>query len=350
MKSLALLSLDFHPNGGGVQSYLLETSRRLSGRFAVTVLTPVPGALGADVPIAKRVLADGGSRRFLAALRALRPDRVLIGHAHPRLLAAAALYGRPYALIAHGNDFLAAQRRWHRPLFNRLVRGADPLIANSHAIAARLRTLGCAGVTVIPPGADPEIFTPPGPASRSATTLLTVSRLVPRKGIDTVLRALPAVLGRFPQLRYRIAGEGPDRERLAAIAEKMSVAEAVDFVGRVPVSALPALYRDATLFVMPVREERDSASVEGFGIVYLEAAASGLPVVAGASGGAAEALLDGETGLLVPPDDPARLAQAILRLLDDRDLREDMGRAGRVWVEREMNWDRAARQLGEALT
>jgi phosphatidylinositol alpha-1,6-mannosyltransferase len=349
MKSLALLSLDFPPLGGGVSSYLLETSRRLDGEFAVTVLTPVSGGPIEDGIIARRVVADGGVLGFLAALRSLRPDRVLVGHAHPRLLAAAGLFGRPYALIAHGNDFLAAQGRWHRPLFNRLVRNAEPLIANSRATADRLRSLGRDVATVVPPGADPERFTPRASPSGAVPTLLTVSRLVPRKGIDTVLRALPALRSRWPDLRYRIAGDGPDRERLEALAEKLALGGAVDFVGHVADPLLPALYRDATLFVMPVREEQAEASVEGFGIVYLEAAACGLPVIAGDSGGAAEAIVDGQTGLLVPPDDPARLAETALRLLDDEPLRQRMGAAGREWVEREMNWDRAARELGEAL-
>ena len=110
-------------------------------------------------------------------------------------------------------------------------------------------------------------------------------------------------------------------------------------------SELPAIYRQATIFVMPARAEYHAGSVEGFGIVYLEASASGLPVVAARTGGAAEAVRENETGLLVPPDDPPALALALARLLDDGALRQRMGRAGRRWVEREMNWDRAAQQF-----
>ena len=110
-------------------------------------------------------------------------------------------------------------------------------------------------------------------------------------------------------------------------------------------SELPEIYRQATIFVMPARAEYHAGSVEGFGIVYLEAGASGLPVVAARTGGAAEAVLANETGLLVPPDDPPALALALARLLDDGALRQRMGRAGRRWIEREMNWDRAAQQF-----
>jgi phosphatidylinositol alpha-1,6-mannosyltransferase len=179
--------------------------------------------------------------------------------------------------------------------------------------------------------------------------MLTVGRLVSRKGIDTTLAALPALLPDFPGLTYVVAGDGPDRPRLEKLAAGLGVSGAVQFAGRVAGDRLPALFREAHLFVMPVREETAGASVEGFGIVYLEASASGLPVVAAASGGAAEAVHDGLTGLVVPPDDPQALTAALRRLLGDADLRRQMGRAGRQWVESEMNWDRAAREFAALL-
>ncbi len=120
---------------------------------------------------------------------------------------------------------------------------------------------------------------------------------------------------------------------------------AVRFMDEVSDSDLPETYRRAAVFVMPTRQDYHDGSVEGFGIVYLEASASGLPVVAARSGGAAEAVLENETGLLVPPDDPPALTKALTYLLDDPALRQRMGRAGRLWVEREMNWDRAGRQF-----
>jgi phosphatidylinositol alpha-1,6-mannosyltransferase len=121
--------------------------------------------------------------------------------------------------------------------------------------------------------------------------------------------------------------------------------DVVEFVGRVPDDALPDIYRRSDVFVMPAREETSSASVEGFGIVYLEASASGLPVVAARSGGAEEAVIDGETGFLVPPDDPDALTRVLRKLVLDAECRHSMGQAGRRWVEEEMNWDRAAAEI-----
>jgi phosphatidylinositol alpha-1,6-mannosyltransferase len=179
--------------------------------------------------------------------------------------------------------------------------------------------------------------------------LLTVCRLVRRKGIDTVLQVLPALRAEMPDLCYRIVGDGPDRGYLEQVARDLDLLDVVKFLGRVSDDALPDIYRRSDIFVMPAREETTSASVEGFGIVYLEASASGLPVVAARSGGAVEAVIDGETGFLVPPDEPEALTRALRKLVLDAERRHSMGQAGRRWVEEEMNWDRAAAQIANLL-
>ncbi len=347
---IALLTLDFPPGVGGVQTYLYEIARRLAGRHELIVVTPVEASPDAGGSFRRVVLPSSTPWAFVRSLRALRPDRVLVGHAHPRLLVPAALVARGrYGAIVYGNDYLAAQRRWHRPLFNWLLGRSRPLITITRANAERLRRLGLPRPVVVYPGTDPLRFRPPPVPPGPPLVLLTVGRLVPRKGIDVVLRALPALLAEFPGLRYRVAGDGPDRPRLERIARDLGVAHVVEFVGRVPDERLPGLYRSAHVFVMPAREEREAASVEGFGIVYLEASASGLPVVAGRSGGVVEAVREGETGLLVPPDDPEALTRVLRDLLGDAALRRRMGRAGRRWVEEEMNWDRTAKGILRAL-
>jgi len=349
MIKLVLLTLDFPPDIGGVQQYLFEIARRLGRTCDLTVITPVVGPLP-PVHFHRIVVPVTTPWALVRTLRTFKPDRVLVGHAHPRVLLPAALtaWGR-YATITYGNDYLAAQHRWHRPLFNWLLGAACPLITTSQANASRLGSLGLPNPIVIPPGTDPDRFTPPPQSPPPPPTLLTVGRLVPRKGVDTVLRALPPLLAEFPDLYYRVAGDGPGRPRLEQLARALGVAHAVEFLGRVPEEDLPSVYRSAHIFVMPAREEPKAASMEGFGIVYLEASASGLPVVVGRSGGAVEAVRDGETGLLVPPDDPGALSEALLRLLRDPDLRCRMGQAGCRWVEKEMNWDRAARQMQAVL-
>ena len=347
---IALLTLSFPPQVGGVQTYLYEIMRRLAEVHQVTIVTPVSGQLSPHHSLHKVNVAKGNVFDFGRALRALRPDRVIVGHAHPQLLLPAALYTRNHHLtIAHGNDYLAAQRRWHRPLFNWLLAHARPLITHTWANAQRLNELGFAGARVIYPGTDPGRFTPPVVAPPFPPVLLTVGRLVSRKGIDTVLQALPLLLRRVPDLQYIIVGDGPDRPRLQALVQTLDLQKAVSFRGEVPGAQLLATYHQAHIFVMPVREEQQAASVEGFGIVYLEAGACGLPVIAGRSGGAVEAVRDGETGYLVEPGDPEALAQKVLTLLQNTTLRQQMGQNGRRWVETEMNWDRAAEQFSHLL-
>ena len=282
---------------------------------------------------------------FARVLASVRPHLTVVGHAHPRLLLPAAVSRKRYITFAFGNDFEAAQVRWHAPIFNRLLAGADSLVTISHANAQRLRDLGLPTSEILYPGTDPDRFVPPTLPPVGPPVLLTVARLVPRKGIDTVLRALPPMLERFPQLQYWIVGDGPARKSLARLAWELGVEQAVQFKISVSDTELPEVYQRAAIFVMPTRADYLAFSVEGFGIVYLEASASGLPVVAARSGGATEAVIDNETGLLVPPDDPSALAEALTCLLNDAAMRQRMGHAGRRWVEREMNWDRVGKQF-----
>lgn len=346
---IALLTMSFPPQTGGVQTYLSEILQRITLQHQVTIITPVKAEkVGRDGPARLRP-RPANLVGYFRALRHVGPERLVVGHAHPQLLIPAILYhSSSYLALAYGNDYLAAQRRWHRPLFNRLLANARPLVTITQSNAKRLEKLGAGRPKVIYPGTDPERFSPAKSREKSSIVLLTVGRLVPRKGIDTVLNALPLLHEDFSDVIYRIAGAGPDEPRLKALVEELGLQNSVQFLGRVPDGSLPAVYRQADVFVMPVREEVQRASVEGFGIVYLEASASGLPVVAGRSGGAIEAVRDRETGLVVEPDAEA-VASALTTLFKDEALRKRLGAAGRRWVEDEMNWDRAARQMAEAL-
>jgi phosphatidyl-myo-inositol dimannoside synthase len=345
---IAILTLDFPPGVGGVQRYLYEAAHRLGQRHEVTVLTPASGCQAAELPFRCVTLSSAHPLGFARALRALHPTHIVVGHAHPSLLLAAAVVGRGrYACLTHGNDFLAAQQRWHRALFNRLLAAAQPLITVSAANAARLQQLGLPAPVVIHPGADPGCFTPAPTRAAGPFVLLTVARLVPRKGVDVTLQALSILLPHFPDLRFCVAGDGPERPRLERMAEELGVARAIRFLGRLPDEAVCELYRGADVFVLATRDE--AHTVEGFGIVYLEASASGLPVVAARSGGAVEAVRGGVTGLLVPANDPIALARVLVELLADPARRERMGRAGRRWVEEEMNWDRVVHEIEDAL-
>jgi phosphatidylinositol alpha-1,6-mannosyltransferase len=312
---IAALTMDFLPETGGVQIYLYEILNRLGKVHEVVVVTPVAGALPPSSTISRIILNRNSTVSYWRRARQLRPERILVGHAHPRLLLAARLcLPQDYATVTYGNDFLAAQRGWHRPIFNYLLAKSDPLITITNANAKRLHNLGLPKAIVIYPGTDPQRFVPPATVKESTTpTLLTVSRLVPRKGIDLVIKSLPALLEGWPGLQYIVIGDGPDRERLQNLTRQFDVVGTVRFLGRVSEAQLRQQYHQADVFVMPSREIVESGSVEGFGIVYLEAGACGLPVVAGRSGGAVEAVRHGETGFLVPPDDADALSETLYR-------------------------------------
>jgi len=203
-------------------------------------------------------------------------------------------------------------------------------------------------------GTDPERFRPGLDAGElrqrfdlpdgGVRWLLTVARLEPHKGVDTVIRALPAIVEQAADVRYAVAGSGPEREHLEKLAHKTGVAERVRFLGEVGDRDLPALYNLATVYVGASRRA-ERIGVEGFGLALVEASACGLPVVAGNSGGVPDAVRDGETGFLVPAEDPAAFADAISRLLGDPGLARRVGAAGRHAVETYFNWDRVVRDL-----
>jgi phosphatidylinositol alpha-1,6-mannosyltransferase len=179
--------------------------------------------------------------------------------------------------------------------------------------------------------------------------IVCVSRLVARKGQDTLIRALPAIRAAVPDAALLLVGAGPYRRELATLAERTGVSPHVVLTGGVPFAELPAHYAAGDVFAMPSRTRRGGMDVEGLGIVYLEGSATGLPVVAGNSGGAPDAVRQGQTGYVVDGRDEAALAERLIELLRDRELRSRLGAAGRAWVERDWPWDAKAAQLRDLL-
>jgi phosphatidylinositol alpha-1,6-mannosyltransferase len=268
----------------------------------------------------------------------------------------------PYDLVLHGAEVtvpgrlpLSKQTLAHvlRRARHIVAAGGYPAAEAEHAAG---RTLP---ITVVPPGVDTERFAPLEPAQRvearahfgfadDAEVIVGISRLVPRKGFDTAIRAAALLRTSRPDLVLAIAGGGRDETRLRQLADR--VRAPVRFMGRVSHDELPLLYGCADLSTMLCRNRWGGLEQEGFGIVFLEAAACGVPQVAGDSGGAADAVDDGVTGLVVRhPDDPRAVAAAFEQLLDDPTRRTAMARAGRARAVAEFSYDVLAHRLGVAL-
>ena len=214
-------------------------------------------------------------------------------------------------------------------------------------------------ITIVPCGVDPDKFRPLSTQERDAARehfglpvdaelIVGLSRLVPRKGFDTAIRAAARLRRTRPDLLLVIAGSGRDSERLQRLAAELDAP--VRFLGRVPNDDLPLLYGCADIFTMLCRNRWGGLEQEGFGIVFVEAASCGVPQVAGDSGGAAEAVADGETGIVIAdPEDTQAVADAFARLLDDDELRRRMGQRSRERVLEEFAYDVLARRLGDTL-
>jgi phosphatidylinositol alpha-1,6-mannosyltransferase len=365
-----LVTNDFPPKIGGIQSYLWELWRRLPAEECAVLTTAHPGAdafdRAAPIPIeridesvmlptpalVRRI--DQTARRVGADLVVLDPALPL-GHLGPHL-------ERPYGVILHGAEITVPGRvPGPRHALARVLRGAELVIAAGGYPADEGERAAGQGlpIEVVPPGVDVERFRLPTPEERQEVRLryglrdddfvvVSVSRLVPRKGMDVLIDAAARLGPLHPQLRVLIGGGGRDRGRLERRANRSGAP--VRLLGRVDDAALPGLYGAADAFVMACRNRWLGLEQEGFGIVFLEAAACGVPQIAGRSGGAAEAVVHERTGLVV--DDPtseSQLTHALRQLMTDPERRRAMGLAARERAVAEFSYDVLAAKLRRAL-
>jgi phosphatidylinositol alpha-1,6-mannosyltransferase len=290
----------------------------------------------------------------------VRPSAYTAKWAHERV-------GTKYGVLVHGGDILKElhaihHSAWARRTLKALFGSAVAVVANSQWTREQaqkvLRELGldplAEHVRVVPLGTDPEQFRP-GLDTREVRAryrlngdlwVLTVARLEPYKGVDTVLKAVAQLRKQNVDVHYLVIGTGKQKDAYKKLAADLKIADAVRFVGTVPDADLPPLYNTASVY-LGVSRRADGTRVEGFGISLAEASACGLPVVAGKSGGLAEAVRDGETGFVVEPDAPEGVADALGRLLSDQLLSRRLGQGGRKAVETYFNWDRVIRDLRE---
>lgn len=376
MQKTLIVTNDFPPRPGGIQAFVHNMAvRQPAGSIVVYASTWRDGAecarFDAEQPFP--VIRDRTkvmvptprvTRRAAEILRAEQCDAVWFGAAAPLGLMAPALRragaGRLLGMT-HGHEAAWAQLPVARQLLRRIGAGTDTLTYlgeyTRSRIAGAVGPEAAARMVQLPPGVDERTFHPDSGGAEVRRRLgladrpvvVCVSRLVPRKGQDTLIEAMPQILADVPDAVLLIVGGGPYRADLEKLAQARGVAGSVRFTGSVPWEELPAHYGAGDVFAMPCRTRRGGLDVEGLGIVYLEASATGLPVVAGDSGGAPDAVLEGETGYVVPGGSAQAAAERIVRLLADEQLRRRMGEAGRRWVERSWRWDLLAGRLTSLL-
>ena len=366
MRRHLLVTNDFPPKVGGIQSYLWELWRRLPADDIAVHTTPHAEALAFDseqafvvtrsrepvllpTPTVVRRVRNLAERQ--GAELVVWDPALPVGHAARRV-------GRPYAVVLHGSEVTVPGRLpMARSILARVLRGASLVIcAGNYPAAEAERAAGCTLPTVVvPPGVDTDRFRPLDEAERAsvrrelglpvdAPLVVSVSRLVPRKGMDTLIRSAARLERTEPDLVVAIAGSGRDRRRLEGLVA--STGAPVRFLGRVPEELLPGLYGAGDVFAMLCRSRWAGLEQEGFGIVFLEAAAAGVPQVAGESGGAAEAVAHERTGLVMGrPNAVEQVARTLSDLLGDRERRAEMGREARRRAEAEFSYDVLARRL-----
>ncbi|CAL9421858.1 GDP-mannose-dependent alpha-(1-6)-phosphatidylinositol monomannoside mannosyltransferase [Streptomyces sp. enrichment culture] len=376
VRKTLIVTNDFPPRPGGIQAFLHNMALRLDPERIVVYASTwkrsregvaATAAFDAEQPFT--VVRDrttmllptpGATRRAAGLLREHGCTSVWFGAAAPLGLMAPALRkagAERLVATTHGHEAGWAQLPAARQLLRRIGESTDTITYlgeyTRSRIAGALTPAAAARMVQLPPGVDEKTFHPGSGGDEVRARLglterpvvVCVSRLVPRKGQDTLIRAMPRVLAAEPDAVLLIVGGGPYEKDLRRLAHDTGVAASVHFTGAVPWAELPAHYGAGDVFAMPCRTRRGGLDVEGLGIVYLEASATGLPVVAGDSGGAPDAVLDGETGWVVRGADPDESADRITALLADPELRRRMGERGRTWVEEKWRWDLLAEHL-----
>jgi len=373
MTKVLVLTNDFPPRPGGIQFFVHALAMRLPPE-SVTVYAPAwAGAEKFDAelpfpvvrhPTSLMLPVPSVARRAERILTAEGCDAVLFGAAAPLgLLAPRLRRAGAERLIAltHGHEVGWAALPGARATLRRIGDSVDTVTYLGEYTRVRLaRALSpqaAARMTRLTPGVDVSEFYPGagGQAVRERWGLggrpvvVCVSRMVPRKGQDTLIRAWPLVLATTPDATLLLVGDGPYRSRLERMARHLGVDRSVVFTGAPSRAELPAYFDAGNVFAMPCRTRRRGLDVEGLGMVFLEAAATGLPVVGGDSGNSADAIRDGETGYVVPGVGVADLADRLKRLLNDPGAAKAMGEKGLAWVHREWRWEIVAQRFTEIL-
>ena len=370
MSRVLVVTNDFPPRPGGIQTFVYELVRRLDPDQVVVYTSKWKGWSEFDAAQPFPVIREDTSvllptpkvrRHAQDLMRAHDCGSVLFGAAGPLGLLAPALRttgADRIVAMTHGHEAGWAQLPGPRQMLRRIGDGVDTVTYlgeyTRKRIASALSPAAAGRMVRLTPGVDTDVFRPDagGEAIRQRYGLtdrpvvVCVSRLMPRKGQDTLIRALPLIQRQVPDAALLLVGGGPYRKKLVRMAERSGSARDVVFTGSVPWDELPAHYAAGDVFAMPCRTRRAGLDVEGLGIVFLEASATGLPVVAGDSGGAPDAVVDGETGFIVDGE-IEQTVSCLSRLAKDPIGSGGLGQSGRAWVKQCWDWAQQASELSQ---
>lgn len=371
MTRLLVVTNDFPPRPGGIQTFVHELVRRLDSADVVVYTSRWKGweSFDRDQPFevvrestSMLLPTPGVRRRAQDLVRSRGCDAVLFGAAAPLALLGPAMREAGAArlvALTHGHEAGWAQLPGSRQVLARIGEGVDVVTYLGEytrgRIASALSATAADRMVQLTPGVDADVFTPAADGTQvrqrygldDRPVVVCVSRLMRRKGQDTLIGAFPALKRRVPDAALLVVGDGAYRPQLEALAHESTWNEDIIFTGSVPWAELPDHYAAGDVFAMPCRTRRRGLDVEGLGIVYLEASAAGLPVLAGDSGGAPDAVLAGATGWVVPAGGgaPAALVERLEQLLTDAELRSATGQRGRSWVQSDWSWARQVERL-----
>jgi len=371
--TILVVTNDFPPRQGGIETFVRSLCDELPADDLVVLTARMPGDTQYDEGLPFRVVRDRTTmllptprltRYAVQVMREHNVDRVVFGAAAPLGLMGKALReagARRIVALTHGHETWWAGVPGTRRALRRIADAADTVTTVSswcaERIAPALSPAAARRMRRLTPGVDTSRFFPgaggeqvrKGLGIDGAPVVACVSRLIARKGQDTLIRAWPQVAAAVPGAVLLLVGGGPDRDRLEVLAAQLGVADAVRFTGAVPWAEIPPYVDAADVFAMPCRTRRFGLEPEALGIVSLEAAATGKPVVIGDSGGAPDTVKSGETGYLVDPYNPVATAVRVIELLEDPAKARAMGEAGRQWVSADWTWARSGAVLRELL-
>ncbi|MFJ9041208.1 glycosyltransferase family 4 protein [Streptomyces sp. NPDC102406] len=370
-----IVTNDFPPRQGGIETFVRELADRFPPDDVIVFTSSPDPATAASAhdesfpypvirhPVRTLLPTPKTCAHAASVARQFGCDRVWFGAAAPLALMTGRLRRttdiRTAVATTHGHEVWWARTPGARHLLRRIGTEVDVLtwLGSNTRLPIEAALAPGARTARLVPGVDTTLFHPrlDGAPVRARyglgrrPVILCAARLVPRKGQDVLIRALPWIRRAVPDAMLLLVGDGPYAPELRRLAQAEGVQDSVVFAGGHPHHTLPAFYAAADAFAMPCRSRRRGLEVEGLGIVYLEAAASGLPVLAGDSGGAPDAVRDGETGYVVDGHSVAATADRLTRLLRTPELAHGMGEKGRLWVRTEWTWDRSFAALSSLL-